>query len=95
MLTQLQKSLTFRLPGAIFAGPVSPMVTQLTPKLLTISQAASRLLVSVSRMRRMIARRDIAYLKVKAQYRFTDEMLLNFIEAQAVKPRLIGETRRS
>lgn len=71
------------------------MVTQLTPKLLTISQAASRLLVSVSTMRRMIARRDIAYLKVKAQYRFTDEMLLNFIEAHTVKPRLIGETRRS
>ncbi len=71
------------------------MTTPLTPELLTISQAANTLLVSVSTLRRMIGRRDIAYTKVNTQYRFTHEMLSDYLKAQTVGPRLIGETRRS
>jgi len=70
------------------------MHTNKAPRLLTINQAAHTLAVSVTTLRRMINRREIAYVKVKGQLRFTDQLLLDYIEAQTVKPQLIGDRRR-
>jgi excisionase family DNA binding protein len=60
-------------------------------QLLTTQEAADMLNVSLRTVCAMIARRDIAYLKVGGQYRIAIKAVELSIKANTVTPRLIAD----
>jgi excisionase family DNA binding protein len=54
-------------------------------KLLTVEEAADRLGTSVRFVRRLVAERRIAYIKVGRHVRITEADLINFIAAGRVE----------
>jgi excisionase family DNA binding protein len=57
----------------------------MTDKLLTVEEAAERLCTSVRFVRRLIAERRIAYVKVGRHVRITDADLASFVAAGRIE----------
>lgn len=56
--------------------------------LMSVSQTAEFLNLKVSRVRNMVFKKQIPYLKVGASIRFDKEQLQNWIKAKAVEVRV-------
>lgn len=60
-------------------------------RLLSLDEAAEILGVSVGTLRRMIARRELPFLKVSGQYRIPSTELRKWVDARLVHPEFIDE----
>jgi excisionase family DNA binding protein len=58
----------------------------MTDKLLTVEEAAGRLGTSVRFVRRLIAERRIAYIKVGRHVRIAESDLINYVTAGRIEP---------
>jgi excisionase family DNA binding protein len=76
------------------AAPADEWASE-TGKLYTVAQAAERLNTSVRFVRRLIADRRIAFVRLGRHVRLAEEDIAAFIEAGRVKPINREEIRRT
>jgi excisionase family DNA binding protein len=77
-------------PAIPHASPQTPHtakeVTHTTDRLLTVEEAAERLGTGVRFVRRLIAERRIAFVKVGRHVRLSDTVLTAYFEVHTVQP---------